>query len=72
MESPQPNLQINVAPAQVGDQIMVVLQIADSAGMSVSLMLNQDSARAVSKAIKLGVEQAEVTIVKPPSMVAQA
>jgi hypothetical protein len=70
--STQPNLQINVTPAQVGDQIMVMLQIGDTAGMSVTLILNQDSARAVSRAIKEGVAQAEVTVVKPPSILAQA
>ena len=69
---PAPNMQFNVAPVQIGDQVMVLVQVADTAGVMVQFTFSQDVARIFSKAIKDGVEKAEVTLVKPPSMLAQA
>jgi hypothetical protein len=58
-------LDISVRPIQVGDQISVFFQLGGANNLSMSLILTQDAARAISKAIKEGVEQAEVTLVKP-------
>lgn len=62
-------LDIQVTPVQVADEIRVLVQIADIAGMSFTLSLTQDAARAISRAIKQGVETAKVQIVKPPSAI---
>jgi hypothetical protein len=67
-----PDLHFGIVPIQVGDRIMVQIQIADNFGLSTSLTLPQEIARAFSKGIKNAVEQAEVMIVKPPSLVAEA
>ena len=66
------NLNYTVTPIQVGDQIRVLLQIATAVGVTTQYNLSQDAARALSKAIKDGVQQAEVTLVKPQGLVASA
>jgi hypothetical protein len=65
-------LNIAVTPVQVGDEIRVLVQIADIAGLSFTMSLTQDAARAISRAIKQGIEAAEVQIVKPQSAIASA
>ena len=65
-------LNFAAQPMQLGNEMRVLVQIADVAGMSFSLLLTQDAARALSKAIKEGVELAEVAILKPQSAIANA
>ena len=69
---PVPNLQFNITPVQMGEQIILQISVADAAGMSLTLFLSQDVARLFSRAIKEGVEKAEVTLVKPVSRIASA
>lgn len=75
MATPQPvpaptsDLQINAVPVQVGNEIKVLIQIGDRFGLSMGLCWPIDVARNFSKAIKNAVEQAETTIVKPPSAI---
>ena len=65
-------LNFHVSPIQVGEEIRVLVQIGDIAGMAFTLSLTQDAARALSKVIKDGVQRAEVTLVKPTSAIATA
>jgi hypothetical protein len=65
-------LNFAAQPMQLGNEMRVLVQVADVAGMSFSLLLTQDAARALSKAIKEGVELAEVAILKPQSAIANA
>jgi len=65
-------LNFAAQPMQLGNEMRVLVQVADVAGMSFSLLLTQDAARALSKAIKEGVELAEVAILKPLSQLSQA
>jgi hypothetical protein len=75
MATPQPvpaptsDLQINAVSVQVGNEIKVLIQIGDRFGLSMGLCWPIDVARNFSKAIKNAVEQAETTIVKPPSAI---
>lgn len=62
---PNANLHFQFAPVQIGEQINVLIQIADDAGINFMLTLNQETARVVSRALKQAIEQAEVAIVKP-------
>ena len=63
------DLTIGAGPVQVGDQIMVGINISDRFGLSVSVVWPIDMARAFSKRIKDVVQQAEVTVVKAPSLI---
>lgn len=65
-------LNFQATPVQMGPEIRVLVQVGDIAGMTFTLALTQDGARAVSKLLKEGVEKAEVMIVKPPGLVASA
>jgi len=65
-------LNFAATPMQVGQEIRVMVQIGDIAGLSFTMLLTQDAARAISKAIKEGVENAEVTVIKPASAIARA
>ena len=68
---PQPvsDIQIGAGPLQVGDQIMVGISLATKSGVNVQIVWPIDVARNFSKAIKNAVQQAEVTVVKPPSLI---
>ena len=66
-------IQWQIEPIQVGNEIRVIIQIsAPHPGLSMTFIATQETARLVSKAIKDGVERAEVTLVKPQSVLAQA
>lgn len=67
-----PDLHINASPIQVNDQMMVQIVIADNFGIGITLVWPQDMVRSFSKALKTAVEQAEVAVIKPPSLLAQA
>lgn len=66
-----PDMSFQFAPVQVGDQIMVHVAIFTRVGLAVTLTVPQEVAKNFSKAIKNAVEQAEVTLVKPPSALVQ-
>jgi hypothetical protein len=66
------DLHFGIGVVQVGEQIMVQLAISDNFGLSTTLTFAVDVARNFSKAIKAAVEQAEVTLVKPPSIIHEA
>ena len=65
-------LGYNVQPVQLNDEIRVLVQIATQVGVMAQFVLTQDAARLLSKTIKDGVERAEVTLVKPQSVIATA
>lgn len=67
-------LNFAVTPVQLpgAQEIRVMVQIGDIAGLSFTMLLTQDVARLLSKAIKEGVEKAEVTVIKPQSAIASA
>jgi hypothetical protein len=60
-------------PIQIGEEMRIMVQIgAPLAGVTVTFVWTQDVARMISKALKDGVERAEVAIVKPQSAIASA
>jgi len=65
-------MTFTVQPMQIANEIRVVIQVQDLAGMTFVLLLTQQNARTLSKLIKEGVEKAEVTLVKPQSALATA
>lgn len=65
-------LGFNVQPVQMGNEILVMVQIATNVGVMNQYVLTQQAARLLSKAIKDGVERAEVTLVKAQSLIATA
>ena len=65
-------LNYNVAPVQVGQEIRLLIQVATNVGVMCQFVLAVDAARALSKIIKEGVERAEVTLLKPQSLIASA
>ena len=67
-----PDMTFTVQPMQIANEIRVVIQVQDLAGMTFVLLLTQQNARTLSKLIKEGVEKAEVTLVKPQSALATA
>lgn len=65
-------LGYNVQPVQLGQEIRLLVQIATQVGVTCQFILTIDAARLLSKTIKEGVERAEVTLVKPQSVIATA
>lgn len=65
-------LGYNVQPVQLGEEIRLLVQIATQVGVMCQFILTQEAARLLSKTIKDGVERAEVTLVKPKSVIASA
>jgi hypothetical protein len=64
-----PDLHFGLDVIQVGDQIMVQISVGDNFGLSNTLILPHAVARDFSRAIKAAVEKAEVTVVKPASLI---
>ena len=71
-QTQRPDLHFGIQPVQIGDQIAIDIQIGDNFGLTFRMCFPQEVARNLSKAIKAAVEQAEVTLVKPPSTIATA
>ena len=69
-------LDYSITPVQIGnpghEEIRVLVQIGTRIGVTSQYLLTQEAARMLSKAIKDGVERAEVTLVKPQSVIANA
>ena len=65
-------LGYNVEPVQLGNEIRLLVQIATQVGVMCQFVLTVEAARALSKTVKDGVERAEVTLVKPQSVIATA
>ena len=53
-------------------EIRLLLQCSDVAGLSLTLCLSIPAARSVMYALRDGIEKAETTIIKPPSAIASA
>ncbi len=79
---PEPNLkpqidkpvdpyQLNLAatPFQADNDVRLMVQVSDIAGMQFALALSIPAARAMMHMLRQGIEKAETTIVKPQSMV---
>jgi len=67
-----PNLHVNCQPIQVGDQIMVQIQIGDNFGLAFTIVLPPKIANGFSKYLRDAVTAAETTLVKPTSSVLPA
>jgi hypothetical protein len=67
-----PDLHFEAVPLQIGNQMMVRLQIADNFGITFQLVIPPQAARAFGKYLQESASTAESTIVKPPSMLAPA
>ena len=65
-------IHFNLQVVQAGQEIRIMVQIGTDVGVMNQYFFNQDVARMLSKALKNAVEQAEVTVIKPPSMVHEA
>ncbi len=74
IQKPVDPYQLNLAatPFQAGDEIRLMVQVSDIAGMQFALALSIHAARAMMYMLRDGIEKAETTIVKPQSMVASA
>jgi len=66
------SLGYNVQPVQQGQEIRLLVQIATNVGVMCQFVFTIEAARLLSKTIKDGVERAEVTLVKPQSVIATA
>ena len=66
---PIDTLQFSATPVQTGDEIRVLVQIADMIGISFAAMLNQKAANALWHTIREGCNAAETTLVKPQPLV---
>lgn len=65
-------LNFGATPVQIGDEVRLVIQISDVAGLAFNMMLTQQAARAFMYLIRDGIEKAEATIIKPASGLASA
>ena len=74
IEQPVDPYRLNLAatPFQAGDEIRLMVQVSDIAGMQFALALSVPAARAMMYMLRDGIEKAEITIVKPQSMIASA
>jgi hypothetical protein len=68
----QPNMTFQLTPVQVGDRIMVQIQIGTSAGVTVTLLFEQAVTRQFLQALKEILNQAATTVIKPQSAIATA
>lgn len=79
-QQPQPmgDLVFNVVPIQIPgptpaqDSIALMVQIADQAGLSFTMILQQHAARAFREVLNQGLNKAAETLIKPRSALAQA
>lgn len=67
-----PDLHFEAVPLQIGNQMMVRLQIADNFGITFQLVIPPAAARQFGKYLQETAITAEGTIVKPLSMVSEA
>ena len=74
LEAELTRINIAATPVQMGQEIRVLLQMGGHNGITFTVALTQDAARAVSKILKDAREKAEVMLVKPegPKLVAEA
>jgi hypothetical protein len=68
---PNPDLHFDCSPLQIGDKIMVRVQIADNFGVTFQLVLPPEAARAFGKYLCDAALKAGTTLVKPLSMLAE-
>jgi hypothetical protein len=68
---PNPDLHIDCAPVQIGDQIMVRLQIADNFGLTFQFVMAPDFANGLGQYILGKSLEAKKMLIKPPSMLTE-
>ena len=64
-----PDLHFAADPMQVGEQIMVRIQVCDNFGVSFQLVMPPKIVIAFSKMLRDAASQAETTLVKPQSTI---
>jgi hypothetical protein len=67
---PMPDLHFDVSPIQIGDVIMVRMQISDNFGLLSQLIMPPSAAKAFAKYMTERATEAENTLIKPQSMLA--
>jgi hypothetical protein len=70
-QRPVTDLHFDCAPLQIGDAIMVRLQVADNFGITFQLVLPPDAAFGLGQYLQGQSLIAKRTLVKPPSMLAE-
>jgi hypothetical protein len=69
---PVPDLHFNVEPMQLGQQMMVCIRVSDNFGLLQQIIMPPQAAKQFAKYIIERATEADNTILKPPSMLAQA
>lgn len=69
---PPDTINIQVTPVQMGNEIRLVVVIADVIGICTQFNFSQAVAKSLWRAIREGCDQAETTLIKPTSPLASA
>jgi hypothetical protein len=72
--TPQPaaavsDLHFHADPVQIGDQIMVQVQVADNFGLTFQMVMHPKIANAFGMMLRDTAHNAETTLVKPPNLI---
>lgn len=66
------DLHFHSDPIQIGNQIMVQVQVADNFGLTFQMVIPKEIARAFGMQLRDAAHNAETMLVKPPSLIHEA
>jgi hypothetical protein len=66
---PIPDLHFDVAPVQIGEQMMTCIRVSDNFGLLQQIIIPPQAAKQFGKYIVERATEAENTLIKPASMI---